>query len=578
MYKKILPAFVVLSLVLGIFFRLYAIQRLPGGLFPDEAANGLDINLMEQGQLQPFYERGNGREALFFYWQWFWVKIYDRTPLAHHTASATVGIFSLVACYLVTKRLWGYKNDQNPNYPKIIAAVATFLMATSSWHIVLSRTGFRANLIPLFSSLTLWALLTVPKAKTMKRQILWSCLAGAFFALGFYTYIAFRIMVPLLILTVLWPWLAQLNTSFLKSLKAYLLPFLGLVVAFAIVIFPLANYFYTHPGSFVGRSGQVSVFNPELNKGDLLGTVIGVTKLSLKAYFVDGDLNWRHNISGRPFLSPLASPFFAIGLLLTFVYALLYFFRPKKFPEYFPAFLSLAWFLAMLLPVVATAEGIPHGLRSIGTIPGVFILSAFGFVETGRMAFKLAKHYPQGPVFLENALRKSLYVLAIIFVIGIPIEAGAWYFGYAQNSEENYYAFRSDLPVVSQYLKENGNRQNTYLILDKFSVQSVDYMTTIVGKTSCDRDPGFRPANCVDDPINKPYIQVDPERSYLPADAIYELRPVWPNGLKPGNKIVFTQSSTFDITKFRQNHPNSKLIKETRNKFGKVVLAVYEIE
>jgi hypothetical protein len=107
MYKKILPAFVVLSLVLGIFFRLYAIQRLPGGLFPDEAANGLDINLMEQGQLQPFYERGNGREALFFYWQWFWVKIYDRTPLAHHTASATVGIFSLVACYLVTKRLWG---------------------------------------------------------------------------------------------------------------------------------------------------------------------------------------------------------------------------------------------------------------------------------------------------------------------------------------------------------------------------------------------------------------------------------------------------------------------------------------
>ena len=48
------------------FFRFYALTSMPGGLFPDEAANGLDINLMQEGQLQPFYERGNGREALFF--------------------------------------------------------------------------------------------------------------------------------------------------------------------------------------------------------------------------------------------------------------------------------------------------------------------------------------------------------------------------------------------------------------------------------------------------------------------------------------------------------------------------------
>ena len=50
--------FVAIILVAA-FFRFYLISQMPGGLFPDMAANGLDVNLMQQGQLQPFYERGN---------------------------------------------------------------------------------------------------------------------------------------------------------------------------------------------------------------------------------------------------------------------------------------------------------------------------------------------------------------------------------------------------------------------------------------------------------------------------------------------------------------------------------------
>ncbi len=55
-------------ILVAIFFRFYQITTMPGGLYPDEAANGLDVNLMQQGDLQPFYQRGNGREALFFTW------------------------------------------------------------------------------------------------------------------------------------------------------------------------------------------------------------------------------------------------------------------------------------------------------------------------------------------------------------------------------------------------------------------------------------------------------------------------------------------------------------------------------
>mgnify|MGYP001560860997 CR=1 FL=1 len=78
-------------IVLAIFFRFYKITEMPGGLFPDEAANGLDINLMQQGQLQPFYERGNGREALFFYMEWASVATFGASsrPFSHSISSGS---------------------------------------------------------------------------------------------------------------------------------------------------------------------------------------------------------------------------------------------------------------------------------------------------------------------------------------------------------------------------------------------------------------------------------------------------------------------------------------------------------
>ncbi len=68
------------------------------------------------------------------------------------------------------------------------------------------------------------------------------------------------------------------------------------------------------------------------------------------------------------------------------------------------------------------------------------------------------------------------------------------------------------------------------------------------------------------DPRNNPYTQVDPEDSW-------KLQ-----GLKPGDEIVFTQSSIFDIKKFKQYHPQAKLETEIRNKFHQAVMAVYKIE
>src|SRR5947207_14166901 len=99
--------FILVAIIgLAIFFRFYLIAQMPGGLFPDEAANGLDINLMQQGHLQPFYERGNGREALFFYMLWVSVERFVKGPWQYHiVVTLSVGL-AVIFCFLFMRRLF----------------------------------------------------------------------------------------------------------------------------------------------------------------------------------------------------------------------------------------------------------------------------------------------------------------------------------------------------------------------------------------------------------------------------------------------------------------------------------------
>jgi hypothetical protein len=181
-----------------------------------------------------------------------------------------------------------------------------------------------------------------------------------------------------------------------------------------------------------------------------------------------------------------------------------------------------------------TAEGIPHGLRLIGAIPAVFIFPAIILAKI--INFSLEK-------FKNNSTAASLITFTLAFYIAL-VFTGSYkaYFVYYANSPEAYYSYRSDLTVVSDYLNTRNNKAKTYLSLDAFSEQTVLYFTTLT---------------------NNPYQLVTPENSYLVE-------------LKPGDQIIFTQSTLFDITKFKEYHPKAKLVYEEKNKFGQSIMEVFE--
>lgn len=554
---------------------LQASANYPGGLFPDEAANGLDIILMEQGQIQPFYERGNGREALFFFLLWGMVKIFGFGVWQHHAVSAGVGVLAVIGAFLASRELFRLlnrrfiQNAEKSLNPNTLALLTAGLMAINTWHTVLSRTAFRANLIPVFTAFSVYFALKIYTAQTPRQKINYSTLFGIVTALGFYSYIAYRIFIPIMGVALLWPliahWLKNKNLNIIKSLGWR--TFIPAILAFTLTIAPLFYYFYTHPGSFIGRSGQVSIFNPELNQNNLLGTLWEVSKKSFLAYFTQGDLNWRHNISGQPFLPKLISPFFLLGLGWILWKAIIYLFKPSRYSGHWPYFLLTGWFIGMLFPVITTAEGIPHGLRSIGTIPAVFIISAIGinlFYEGLNIIWKERQKglnttnstlwYKAQPVHFRLVNIGGKIAMVLFFSV-LVIDSYVQYFVLAYREPSNFYAFRSDLTIVSDYLKVNGDKSKTYLILDKFSVQTPDYLTVT--------DPVRLDSN----PSNRPYIQVDPEEAYLLKEKFKIL---------PESQVVFTQSTIFDIQAFKKTHPEFQLILERRNKFGQAVLAVYK--
>ncbi|MBX4205104.1 MAG: glycosyltransferase family 39 protein [Candidatus Doudnabacteria bacterium] len=514
----------IIILLVAIFFRFYQIKTFPGGLFPDEAANGLDINSIFKGDIQPFYERGNGREALFFYLLAASVSVFGRGPWQHHIVTGMVGVTEVLATYFLTKRLFG----------KNVALLASFFMACSSYAVMLNRNGFRANLIPLFTTLTFLFIVKffqTPEFQA-KSRALSALLAGLSFGLGFYTYISYRMMIPLLIGMGFLLWMAnrsQTRELFRRYTKPKIIFATGFIIAFSWI----GIYFIQHPGAFVGRAGQVSIFNKDYNHGDIPGLFLKVTKKTLLSFFTQGDLNWRHNVSGFPFLSLFLSPFFAISLTLftlawiRFLYQVL---RQKLEQQTVYQALVAVWFWFMIVPEITTAEGIPHGLRLIGVIPPIFILGAW---SVNKVWTWLKKLFPSN---------QSQWAFAAAFLGIILIYNYYLVFQIAAKSPNDYYAFRSDLTDVSKYLNERSNKSQTYLVLDTFSVQTVDYFTTTT---------------------NNPYILEDPAQSYKV-------------NLKKNDQVVFTMSSLFDSIKFCQTHPTAKLAKQVINQFGLTAMTVYE--
>jgi len=364
-YNKTMKHWVIIFLILAVavFFRLYKIDSAPPGLYPDEAMNGNNaIQTLETGGFKVFYPENNGREGLFINLQALSLKIFGYHIWSLRVVSAIAGILTVLGLYLLVSRLFNWQ----------IAALSSYLLAIGFWHINFSRMGFRAIMAPL---VLVWGMYFLWRGLSSGR--LWNFgLSAALWGLGFYTYIAFRAMPLVLILTLGAYWYAakkDFGHEKYEFVRNQLIRGLALFLVVIILIgLPIGYYFWTHPADFFGRTGQLSVFAAD----NPLKQLAQNTVQTLGMFNFAGDYNWRHNLSGQPMLLWPVGALFVFGFIRSWIKL----FKTKKTHGHFSTVhvMLLSWFFVGLLPVIFSNEGIPHALRAIIVIPGVFIWAGEG--------------------------------------------------------------------------------------------------------------------------------------------------------------------------------------------------------
>ncbi len=330
----------------GAAMRLAALGEHPYGLYQDEAYNGLDALRVLDGARPLYFPANNGREPFFIYLVAATVGMFGRTALGVRAAAAILGLLTLPAATLLGTA-WGNRRT---------GLLSASILAVMLWHVHLSRVGFRAVALPLFSALALGL-----GALGLKTRSRWALIgAGVAYGLGFYTYLP-ALFTPLALALMLAYGLIWHRDWLLERRR----PLLWAGGAALIVVLPLIGLAAARPELIFERSGQVAIWSKSVSQGDLPGAVLGSTLRTLGMFTWRGDPIWRHNVPGRPVFDPLLATAFAVGIVLGLAH-----WRRR------PALaLSLIWVAVMALPTLLAADA-PHFLRAVGVLPVAVLIPA----------------------------------------------------------------------------------------------------------------------------------------------------------------------------------------------------------
>lgn len=156
----------IIILVFGAHLRLYNLEKIPNGLYVDEASTGYNAWSVlltgkdEYGKQYPLAFRffGSYTPPLYTYLTMIPISLYDLSVLSVRIVSMISGILLIPLIFLFLKWLKIYKNFS--------AVFGTLLFTISPWSIFYSRVGYEINLAFLFyclGLLTFWQGLKSPK-------------------------------------------------------------------------------------------------------------------------------------------------------------------------------------------------------------------------------------------------------------------------------------------------------------------------------------------------------------------------------------------------------------------------------
>ncbi len=330
----------------------------PFGFHTDEGHNALDAwRIASEGWRPIFLERNNGREPLFMYLMAACMALLGPTIPAARLAGTLAGLATIAAQLLLVRSL-------PLRRPARVALLSAAFLAFAFWPVAQARYALRANLLPLWVTLMLWAWWRAIGGSTRGA---WAALAGLFIGLAVHTHLTGRVLPAVLVASALWVLVRERRPRVLLQLAIALL--VALMVAW-----PQIAFFRAHPEMLTYRADQVSVLNPEVNEGDLLGTLLENGWSLMAMPVLEGDGSWYHNLEGQAvFVDPLSRLAFLIGLVVAAAWLLGRAGRPAQ-----SAAVLLLATLGVTLAPSWLSVGAPNYVRLTGIWPVLFLIPALG--------------------------------------------------------------------------------------------------------------------------------------------------------------------------------------------------------
>jgi hypothetical protein len=484
---------ILIVLLLSTWLRLWRLTSAPPGFYADEAYNAMDtIWMLDSHSFPIFFPGNNGREPMFLYLVAFVFSVLGAIPFTIRLTSVFIGLLTIALVYRWVSRLFAERPDH-----RWLALFTAAGLANSFWHVLVSRTGFRAILTPFFVMLiTYWLWVGWQKRS-------WSYLALAGMALGLsqYTYLSARLLpLALLLFTVAWTFLRSHPTTgaatspgarpnrvadfialkHCSDIQALWLGLIVLALVSVIVSLPLGLFYLTNLTVFSMRTDQVFVWN-EIARGKV--TLPGHILNALNIFGTGRDAFWRLGLLGRLSFGWLNVGLFWLGLLVVI--------RHLRRPAYVivAIILWVSW-----LPALLSTPPPEHPLHLLGMLPAYYTITALG-----ALALALFLSRWQRLAGWSHSLKLSLF--ALILIINSQSTTVA-YFTHWAPAPEVYDKYNGPLINVTRYLI---TQSHTTDILIPFRFYAQPTTRFLLSQEFQETDP----LAAISSPSERPVIFVD---------------------------------------------------------------------
>lgn len=224
--------------------RLWNVEQVPSRLTVDEMSIGynaysiLKTGKDEWGVILPkaFQAFGDYKQPVYIYLTIPFIALFDVTATAVRLPSILTGVALIGLMYILVKK----------NFGELPALCSALVITFSPWAIQLSRIGFESNVA---LALFVGGLIALQLARE-KNSWKWGVITGMLFALSCYTYVAFRLIIGLLMVC-----LGFFSYKQKAWRKSWLISFVTLII----FLLPLGKELIS--GSGTARFSQISLFS-----------------------------------------------------------------------------------------------------------------------------------------------------------------------------------------------------------------------------------------------------------------------------------------------------------------------------